>query len=29
MGHCQTIAIYLAKVTIKDFQTDHLRDTET
>ena len=26
IGHCETIAIQLAKVTIKDFRTDHLRD---
>ena len=26
--HCETIAIHLVKVTIKDFRTDHLRDKE-
>lgn len=29
LGHCDIIAIHLAKVTIKDFRTDHLRDKET
>ena len=29
LGHCDIIAIYLAKVTIKDFRTDHLRGKET
>ena len=29
LGHCDIIPIHLAKVTIKDFRTDHLRDKET
>ena len=29
IGRCETIAVQLAKVTIKDFRTDHLRDKET
>ena len=29
IGHCETMAIYLAKVKIKDFRPDHLRDKET
>ena len=29
IGHCETIAVQLAKATIKDFRPDHLRDKET
>ena len=29
IGHCEPVAIHLAKVTIKDFRTGRLRDKET
>ena len=28
IGHCETIAFHIAKVTVKDFRTDHLRGKE-